>query len=220
MRGRTGIAVIGLVLAACSGGEAMTTTTVVPSTSSSTTTTTLAPVTTTTTVVTTTTVPEVEGVPDEALALIGAPMPEVPEYPDGFDAEAWFEAYAAWNQWAFANPEEGLASLDLWVVPGGEFEVSIAPQLERLVQEGWVKVGTSQTMLGSVEVADEFEAEGRLQLNLLAFTTGSVWVLEETAVVPVIYGRYYVLVKPWVKHFRMSPVLGVYYQDIVIEPHD
>ncbi len=187
MRGRRGLVVVALVVAACGSGDGPTTTAVAPSTTAVGSTSTVASTTPTSTVVeaTTTTVAAVEGVPEEALALIGAPMPEVPEYPDGFDAEVWFEAYAAWNQWAFANPVEGLESLELWVVPGSEHGESLREQLEREVAEGWRIVRDQVSELRSAEVAEEFEAEGFIEVNGEVESLGTGWLLSGDSIVGV-----------------------------------
>jgi ABC-type oligopeptide transport system substrate-binding subunit/DNA-binding SARP family transcriptional activator len=44
-------------------------------------------------------------------------------------------------------------------------------------------------------------------------------LVREAAIVPLVYGRWHVLVKPWIQHFRLSPLNGWYWQDIIIEPH-
>lgn len=184
MRGTLAIFIV-VALGACGSGGAATTTSAMVST-----TTTTIPPTTSTTVTTTTTVPAtttssvvVEGVPEEALALIGAPMPEVPEFPDGFEAERWFAAYVAWNQWAFANPVEGLESLDQWVVPGSGYSESLREQLQRQVDEGWRSVGTDKVELREFEVADEFESEGFVFLDAVSSSSGQLWIVDDSGLV-------------------------------------
>ena len=44
-------------------------------------------------------------------------------------------------------------------------------------------------------------------------------LIEEAAVLPLIYGRYLVLVKPWVRRFPISPIKGTFWKDVIIEPH-
>ena len=44
-------------------------------------------------------------------------------------------------------------------------------------------------------------------------------LIEEAAVLPLIYGRYLVLVKPWVRIFPISPIRGTFWKDVIIEPH-
>ena len=43
-------------------------------------------------------------------------------------------------------------------------------------------------------------------------------LIEEAAVIPLTYGRAHLLVKPWISHFRLSPMRS-YWKDVVIEPH-
>lgn len=173
-----------VVLVAACGPAAVSTTTVGTTTSTSTTTTsTVATTTTSGPESSTTTVAAVEGVPEEALALIGAEMPEVPDFSDGFDAEVWFESYAAWNRWAFANPEEGLASLDQWVVPGSEYYVALEEQLGLALEEGYRLVGTDDVELVDVEVGDELLDEGVAVLNVVTEVTGTGWTLQDGRVI-------------------------------------
>lgn len=44
-------------------------------------------------------------------------------------------------------------------------------------------------------------------------------LIEEAMVLPLIYGRYLVLIKPWVKKFPVSPIRGTYWKDVIIESH-
>ena len=44
-------------------------------------------------------------------------------------------------------------------------------------------------------------------------------LVREAAIVPLLYGRWHVLVKPWIRRFRLSALHGWYWQDIIIEPH-
>ncbi len=172
-----------VVLVAGCGSAAVSTTTVATTTTVSTTSTTVATTTTSSTVVTTTTVAAVEGVPEEALALIGAEMPAVPDFSDGFDAEVWFEAYAAWNRWAFANPEEGLETLDLWVVPGSEYHGALEEQLGQFSEDGLATVATGEVQLIESELADELINDGFGVLNALTQSVGDAWILQDGEVV-------------------------------------
>lgn len=167
-----------VVLVAGCSSAAVSTTTVATTTSTSTTTTSTVVTTTSSTMPSTTPVAAVDGVPEEALALIGAEMPAVPDLSDGFDAEVWFESYAAWNRWAFANPEEGLETLDLWVVPGSEYSVALEEQLGRQSSEGWRTVGTDSVTLLDAELAEEFIEEGFVTVNALTRSEGEVWVVD------------------------------------------
>ena len=44
-------------------------------------------------------------------------------------------------------------------------------------------------------------------------------LIEEAAVIPLTYTRYHMLVKPWISHFRLSPMRWWHWKDVVIEPH-
>ncbi len=44
-------------------------------------------------------------------------------------------------------------------------------------------------------------------------------LVEEAAVVPLLYRRYHLLVKPWVKKFPTSPMKMLFWKDVIIEPH-
>jgi ABC-type oligopeptide transport system substrate-binding subunit/class 3 adenylate cyclase len=44
-------------------------------------------------------------------------------------------------------------------------------------------------------------------------------LIEEAAVIPLWYGRYHLLVKPWISRFRLSPMRVWHWKDVVIEPH-
>jgi ABC-type oligopeptide transport system substrate-binding subunit len=44
-------------------------------------------------------------------------------------------------------------------------------------------------------------------------------LIEDAPVVPVAYGRYHMLVKPWIRHYHLSPMRSVPWKDVVIEPH-
>ena len=145
---------------------------------------TTAPTTTSTASTADSTVPLVEGIPPEALALIGAPMPEVDlSFEDGFDGEVWFAAYVEWNRWAFANPEGGLETLAEWVVPDSEQYEALREQLERNAAAQWRTARMTKIQLIELEVADEFTADGLLLLNVLTGVSGEVWLIDDEGVV-------------------------------------
>jgi ABC-type oligopeptide transport system substrate-binding subunit len=78
---------------------------------------------------------------------------------------------------------------------------------------GWTHETYERIVEDARRVADE-------ETRMAMYRQAELILVEETAVVPISYGRFHVLVKPWVKHFNMAPLLGVYNQDIVIEPHE
>jgi ABC-type oligopeptide transport system substrate-binding subunit/predicted Ser/Thr protein kinase len=44
-------------------------------------------------------------------------------------------------------------------------------------------------------------------------------LVEEAAIVPLLYGRNHLLVKPWVRCYPVSPLRTTYWKDVVIAPH-
>jgi ABC-type oligopeptide transport system substrate-binding subunit/class 3 adenylate cyclase/ribosomal protein L40E len=44
-------------------------------------------------------------------------------------------------------------------------------------------------------------------------------LMDESPILPLVYGRQHYLVKPWVKNFRLCPRMDWFLQDVIIEPH-
>jgi oligopeptide transport system substrate-binding protein len=44
-------------------------------------------------------------------------------------------------------------------------------------------------------------------------------LIEEAVIAPLSYGQSDILVKPWVSRYAVSPVIGAFWKDAVIEPH-
>ena len=44
-------------------------------------------------------------------------------------------------------------------------------------------------------------------------------LINEAAVVPLIYDNFHMLIKPWVKRYPVSPLSCDYWKDVIIEPH-
>ncbi|UCG22766.1 MAG: hypothetical protein JSW55_11330, partial [Chloroflexota bacterium] len=59
------------------------------------------------------------------------------------------------------------------------------------------------------------DQEGRLGL----YRQAQEILDQETPVLPLLYGRFSLLVKPWVRRFPTSPIKISFWKDIVIEPH-
>ena len=55
----------------------------------------------------------------------------------------------------------------------------------------------------------------RIKLYQLADRT----LIEEAILMPLLYGRWHVLVKPWVKQFIFSASRQASWKDVIIEPH-
>lgn len=44
-------------------------------------------------------------------------------------------------------------------------------------------------------------------------------VVEEAPILPLAYGRFHMLVKPWVRRYRTSPLKWWFWKDVILEPH-
>ena len=44
-------------------------------------------------------------------------------------------------------------------------------------------------------------------------------LMQEAPVIPLLYGRQHLLVKPWVSGFKVSALNRCYWEDVIIEPH-
>jgi len=44
-------------------------------------------------------------------------------------------------------------------------------------------------------------------------------LVEEAPVLPLAYGRFHMLVKPWGRRYLTSPLRWWYWKDVIIEPH-
>lgn len=130
----------------------------------------------------TTTAPlTVEGVPAEALALIGAPMPEVDltmESPEDF--ERWFREYEKWDAWLGANPTEDSDVLEYALVPDSPYYVSTRESQARVLEAGLVLV---PEMVPFVEIqrlqtAGDFFGEGIMEATIWVMNSGSSWFIE------------------------------------------
>jgi ABC-type oligopeptide transport system substrate-binding subunit len=51
------------------------------------------------------------------------------------------------------------------------------------------------------------------------YRTADKILVEEAAIMPTGYGRINALVKPWVSRIPMSAFKGIFWKDVVIEPH-
>jgi ABC-type oligopeptide transport system substrate-binding subunit len=44
-------------------------------------------------------------------------------------------------------------------------------------------------------------------------------LIEEAAIIPLVYDRRHLLVKPWVRKYPTSPIGTSFWKDVIIEPH-
>jgi oligopeptide transport system substrate-binding protein len=59
------------------------------------------------------------------------------------------------------------------------------------------------------------EQEGRMSL----YRQADLILVEQAPIIPLIYRRHDVLVKPWVTQFPVSPMSWYFWKDVIIEPH-
>lgn len=44
-------------------------------------------------------------------------------------------------------------------------------------------------------------------------------LMQEAGIMPLTYGQWHLLIKPWVKRYPISPLSHNYWKDVIIEPH-
>ena len=44
-------------------------------------------------------------------------------------------------------------------------------------------------------------------------------LVEQVALLPLTYGRWHLLVQPWVRRYRTSPLNWWFWKDVIVEPH-
>jgi len=44
-------------------------------------------------------------------------------------------------------------------------------------------------------------------------------LVEEAPVLPLAYGRFHMLVKPWVRKYVASPLMWWFWKDVILKPH-
>ncbi len=76
----------------------------------------------------------------------------------------------------------------------------------------WRHAAFDQLVKAASQVSDQGE---RVKL----YQAADRILIEEAAVIPLWYQRYHVLVKPWISHFRLSPMRSWHWKDVIIEPH-
>jgi oligopeptide transport system substrate-binding protein len=59
------------------------------------------------------------------------------------------------------------------------------------------------------------DQEGRMGL----YKRADKILIEETSILPLYYGRWQMLVKPWVRRYPTSPINCWFWKDVIIEPH-
>jgi oligopeptide transport system substrate-binding protein len=77
---------------------------------------------------------------------------------------------------------------------------------------GW-RNETYETLVKSARYVMDQETRIRL------YKQADQILVEESAVVPLTYGRLHMLLKPWVSQFPVSPLRFWFYKDVIVEPH-
>jgi oligopeptide transport system substrate-binding protein len=80
------------------------------------------------------------------------------------------------------------------------------------VRTGW----QNPTYEGLVETARKLTDQGQ---RVRLYSQADQILVEEAAVVPLLYCRNSLLIKPWIRRFPMSPCGRCFWKDVVIEPH-
>ncbi len=77
---------------------------------------------------------------------------------------------------------------------------------------GWQNTDYNQLVEGARRVLDQAE---RMEM----YKQADRILVEEVPVLPLCYGRFHMLVKPWVKKLLASPLKWWSWKDVVLEPH-
>lgn len=189
---RSILAVITLILAACTSTADTSSTTVTSATSTSATVTTTPTTTTSTTLLATTTTTAPEGLPnldgidfptdpqtvDDLPAFlttpIDAPAPDpdlTVEGPD--DAEQWIAEWVMWMAWVRANPEQSQEGIDVGWLPATPMAEGTLTGLAQSEADGVRVIGWPFYPISVSGTFDEFFENGQL-LNLIVVADGRV----------------------------------------------
>jgi len=60
-------------------------------------------------------------------------------------------------------------------------------------------------------------ADPRARLSL--FQEADRRLIEAAVIAPLVYGRSHLLIKPWVRNYKVSPMGTWFWKDVIIEPH-
>jgi oligopeptide transport system substrate-binding protein len=80
------------------------------------------------------------------------------------------------------------------------------------VAPGWQNKAYDRLVEGARRVMDQ---EERMRM----YEQADRILVEEAPVLPLAYGRFHMLVKPWVRRYRTSPLKWWFWKDVIIEPH-
>ena len=51
------------------------------------------------------------------------------------------------------------------------------------------------------------------------YQQADVILVKEAPILPLFYGRFHLLVKPWVRKYPTAPIKTWFWKDVIIEPH-
>jgi oligopeptide transport system substrate-binding protein len=91
--------------------------------------------------------------------------------------------------------------------PDSFLRVGLAERWTRWQHEGYARL---------VEQARR-SADQRARMDL--YRQADRILIDEAALIPLIYARNHLLVKPWVKKYPTSSIKDWFWKDVVIEPH-
>jgi oligopeptide transport system substrate-binding protein len=93
------------------------------------------------------------------------------------------------------------------------------PDPSDYLEEGVVSEYTRWTNAAYRSLLQQAERSTDQEERLRQLQRADQILVQEAPIVPLLYGRQYGLVKPWIRGFRLSALSHWYWQDIVIEPH-
>lgn len=181
-----------VLLGACTSTSASIPSSVTASTSttttSSTTTIPATTISTTTLTSTTTTVVEVDGVPAELLALIGAPMPDVDlTIKSEEDVERWLEEFFRFGYWLSANPTTDEQIVSVGYVRGTTYFDDVVRGKENLIAAGVVGLGGELEVISiKAHYADAPLGMFRIEIGSRRAESLFTWNVEEWKLVHVL----------------------------------
>jgi oligopeptide transport system substrate-binding protein len=77
---------------------------------------------------------------------------------------------------------------------------------------GWHNAAYERLVEDARRVTDQAERMG-------LYAQADTILVQEAPIMPLVYGRWHLLVKPWVRKFPTSPIKLWFWKDVVLEPH-
>jgi ABC-type oligopeptide transport system substrate-binding subunit len=70
-----------------------------------------------------------------------------------------------------------------------------------------------------LQLVEEAGMSTRPEQRMAMYQKADRILVDQAAVMPLVYGRNHVLIKPWVKRYPASPVRFDFWKDVILEPH-